>query len=136
MELLAWSKGLGTCFVSFHEQKDNDRAKAMLERVGLAHRMNHLANEMSGGEQQRVAIARAMVNEPSFLLADEPTGNVDSQNSSSLMDLFLQLNVEGTTIILITHDMGIASLASRQIVLKDGFVESDSSQNRKSRTFS
>ena len=105
------------------------RAKAMLERVGLAHRMNHLANEMSGGEQQRVAIARAMVNEPSFLLADEPTGNVDSQNSSSLMDLFLELNLEGTTIILITHDMGIASLASRQIVLKDGFVESDSSQN-------
>lgn len=104
------------------------RAKAMLERVGLGHRMNHLANEMSGGEQQRVAIARAMVNEPSFLLADEPTGNVDSQNSSSLMDLFFELNVEGTTIILITHDMGIASLTSRQIVLKDGFVESDSSK--------
>ena len=102
------------------------RAKAMLERVGMAHRMNHLPNELSGGEQQRVAIARAMVNEPSFLLADEPTGNLDSYNSSSLMDLFLELNSDGTTMILITHDMDIASLAHRQVVLKDGYVESDS----------
>ena len=103
-----------------------DRAKSMLERVGLGHRMEHLPNEMSGGEQQRVAIARALVHNPAFILADEPTGNVDSRTSASLMELFVELNYEGTTVILITHDTKIAEISSRQITLNDGRIEADS----------
>lgn len=102
------------------------RAKEILDRVGLAHRINHLPNEMSGGEQQRVAIARALVNEPAFVLADEPTGNVDSKTSTSLMELMVGLNAEGTTLILITHDPAIAAQSSRQITLSDGRIVADS----------
>jgi putative ABC transport system ATP-binding protein len=102
------------------------RSKAMLDRVGLAHRMDHLPNEMSGGEQQRVAIARALVHEPAFILADEPTGNVDSRTSASLMELIVSLNNEGVTVILITHDPAVALQASRQVTLNDGRIESDS----------
>lgn len=100
-----------------------ERAKAMLDRVGLAHRMEHRPNEMSGGEQQRVAIARALVHDPAFVLADEPSGNLDSQNTSAVMDLFVQLNQEGTTVILITHDLEVAQISTRQVTLKDGRVE-------------
>lgn len=103
------------------------RAEAMLERVGLAHRMGHLPNEMSGGEQQRVAIARALVHDPSFVLADEPTGNLDSQNTASLMELFVSLNDEGSTVILITHDPEVAEMCARQVTLRDGRIETDSS---------
>ena len=103
-----------------------DRAKSMLERIGLGHRMEHLPNEMSGGEQQRVAIARALVHNPAFILADEPTGNLDSRTSASLMELFVELNYEGTTVILITHDTKIAEMSSRQITLSDGRIEADS----------
>lgn len=103
-----------------------ERATAMLERVGLSHRLGHLPNEMSGGEQQRVAIARALVHKPSFVLADEPTGNVDSKNTDALMELFTGLNEEGATVILITHDLEVAAMSNRQITLKDGYVESDS----------
>ena len=102
-----------------------DRAKSILERVGLGHRMEHLPNEMSGGEQQRVAIARALVHNPAFVLADEPTGNLDSRTTASLMELFVELNYEGTTIILITHDTKIAEMSSRQITLNDGRIEAD-----------
>jgi putative ABC transport system ATP-binding protein len=102
------------------------RAMNMLERVGLSHRIKHLPNELSGGEQQRVAIARALVHEPSFVLADEPTGNLDSKNTDSLMELLATLNSEGTTVILITHDPEVAAMSKRQIVLKDGRVEGDS----------
>ena len=103
-----------------------DRAKSMLERIGLGHRMEHLPNEMSGGEQQRVAIARALVHNPAFILADEPTGNLDSRTTASLMELFVELNYEGTTVILITHDTKIAEMSSRQITLNDGRIETDS----------
>ena len=103
------------------------RAKAMLERVGLSHRLAHLPNEMSGGEQQRVAIARALVHDPSFILADEPTGNLDSQNTASLMELMVSLNHDGATVILITHDPEVAEMCARQITLKDGRIEFDSS---------
>ena len=103
-----------------------DRAKSMLERVGLGHRMKHLPNEMSGGEQQRVAIARALVHNPAFVLADEPTGNLDSRTTASLMELFVELNYGGTTVILITHDTKIAEVSSRQITLNDGRIEADS----------
>lgn len=109
---------------SVKERKE--RSEAMLERVGLSHRLKHYPNELSGGEQQRVAIARALVHEPAFVLADEPTGNVDSKTTDSLMELLTGLNDEGTTLILITHDLEIAKMAGRQIILKDGRIESDS----------
>lgn len=100
----------------------------MLGRVGLGHRVNHLPNELSGGEQQRVAVARALVHNPSFVLADEPTGNLDSENTASLMELFTKLNEEGTTVILITHDLEVAESAQRKITLRDGRVNSDLSR--------
>ena len=103
-----------------------NRAKAMLERVGLSHRIHHLPNELSGGEQQRVAIARALVHDPSFVLADEPTGNVDSRNTASLMELLASLNHEGTTVILVTHDLEVAAISTRQVTLRDGRIETDS----------
>ena len=102
------------------------RAEAMLERVGLSHRIHHRPNELSGGEQQRVAIARALVHDPSFILADEPTGNVDSRNTASLMELLASLNNEGTTLILITHDLEVAEMSTRQVTLKDGRIETNS----------
>ena len=110
--------------VPVRERKE--RSEIMLERVGLSHRLKHYPNELSGGEQQRVAIARALVHEPAFVLADEPTGNVDSKTTDSLMELLTGLNDEGTTLILITHDLEIAKMAGRQIILKDGRIESDS----------
>ena len=110
--------------VSVRERKE--RSETMLERVGLSHRLKHYPNELSGGEQQRVAIARALVHEPAFVLADEPTGNVDSKTTDSLMELLTGLNNEGTTLILITHDLEIAKMAGRQIILKDGRIDSDS----------
>ena len=93
--------------------------------MGLAHRMKHLPNEMSGGEQQRVAIARALVHDPSFVLADEPTGNVDSKATGTLMNLFTLLNKEGTTVILITHDHEVGTMCSRQISLNDGRIANE-----------
>jgi putative ABC transport system ATP-binding protein len=103
-----------------------ERAEVMLERVGLSDRMHHLPKELSGGEQQRVAIARALVHEPSFVLADEPTGSVDSRNTASLLELLVSLNDEGTTVILVTHDLEVAAMTGRQVALKDGRVEADS----------
>ena len=101
-------------------------AEQILDRVGLKHRAKHLSNEMSGGEQQRVAIARALVHNPAFVLADEPTGNLDSNNTASIMELFKSLNDEGTTVILITHDLDIAAMCNRQVNLQDGKIQTDS----------
>jgi len=115
----------GLLYAGVSKAQRMSKASEMLERVGLAHRISHTPNEMSGGEQQRVAIARALVNEPAFLLADEPTGNLDSRNTDSIMKLLRNLNHEGTTVILITHDLDVAKMAKRQVVLKDGCVESD-----------
>ncbi len=100
-------------------------AQSALERVGLGDRMEHRPNELSGGQRQRVAIARALVNSPSILLADEPTGNLDSVTSAEILDLFEQLHGEGQTIILVTHEHDIAAHTRRQVHLKDGLVESD-----------
>jgi putative ABC transport system ATP-binding protein len=100
------------------------RAAAMLERVGLAHRMDHRPNQMSGGEQQRVAIARALVTGPSVLLADEPTGNLDSTTGQSVLALLESLNDEGVAIVLVTHDREVAARAHRQIVMRDGLIVS------------
>jgi putative ABC transport system ATP-binding protein len=101
------------------------QAEDALTRVGLADRMAHKPNELSGGQRQRVAIARALVNRPSILLADEPTGNLDSATSYEIMELFRALHREGQTIIVVTHEADIAKYALRQIHLKDGRVESD-----------
>jgi len=102
-----------------------ERAAQALERVGLADRMHHKPNELSGGQRQRVAIARALVNTPSILLADEPTGNLDSATSGEIMQVFEQLHAQGQTILLITHEHDIAAHADRQIHLLDGRVERD-----------
>ena len=101
------------------------RAEEKLALVGLADRMGHKPPEISGGQRQRVAIARALINDPEILLADEPTGNLDSETSSDIMGVIAQLNREGQTIILVTHEHDIAEYASRQVHLKDGMVESD-----------
>ena len=101
------------------------RASAALGRVGLGNRMDHRPNELSGGQRQRVAIARALVNEPSILLADEPTGNLDSTTSEEIMQVFSELHRQGQTIIMVTHEADIAAHAERTVVLRDGRVETD-----------
>ncbi len=104
------------------------KATRALERVGLADRTHHKPNELSGGQRQRVAIARALVNEPSILLADEPTGNLDSATSAEIMDVFGELHTQGQTIVMVTHEADIAARASRVITLLDGLVHSDTLQ--------
>ena len=101
------------------------RAKEALDSVGLADRMAHHPNELSGGERQRVAIARALVNRPSLLLADEPTGNLDSQTSREIMDIFVGLYERGETIITVTHERDVAAYSERLITLRDGKIETD-----------
>ncbi|MEM7048213.1 MAG: ABC transporter ATP-binding protein [Acidobacteriota bacterium] len=101
------------------------RARSALERVGLEDRMDHQPNELSGGQRQRVAIARALVNDPSILLADEPTGNLDTRTSDEIMELFDALHGSGNTVILVTHEDDIAAHAHRRVVLRDGKVLSD-----------
>lgn len=106
-------------------KKSEARLKAggLLEKVGLAHRLNHRPGEMSGGEQQRCAIARALMNQPRLLLADEPTGNLDSVTGKGILDLFVQLRQETeTTIIMVTHDRNVAALADRVVELRDGVI--------------
>lgn len=98
------------------------RAKIMLEKVGLAKQMYNKPNEMSGGQRQRVAIARALINEPSIILADEPTGNLDTKTSIEVMEFFRELHEAGNTIILVTHELDIAEYAQKTIVLKDGEI--------------
>ena len=101
------------------------RAAQALARVGLADRMDHKPNELSGGQRQRVAIARALVNEPSILLADEPTGNLDSATSTEIMGVFAELHRQGQTVVMVTHEQDIAAHAERVITLRDGLVATD-----------
>ena len=102
-----------------------DRAAHTLQRVGLGDRMDHRPNELSGGQRQRVAIARALVNEPSILLADEPTGNLDSTTGLEIMALFRELHDSGQTVVMVTHEQDIAAHAARVITLRDGVVATD-----------
>jgi putative ABC transport system ATP-binding protein len=101
------------------------KALDLLERVGLQDRANHFASELSGGQQQRVAIARALVNDPPLILADEPTGNLDSASSAEVMEILTQLHKEGRTIVLVSHDDAVASYADREMTLHDGKIRSD-----------
>jgi len=105
------------------EQKE--RAQKSLELVGLATRADHKPNQLSGGQQQRVAIARALVNQPALLLADEPTGNLDSQTSIEIMGVFQKLNDQGITIVMVTHELDIARYTKRNVILRDGKILSD-----------
>ena len=104
---------------------ENERARQSLERVGLGDRVHHKPTQLSGGQQQRVAIARALVGEPELLLADEPTGALDSKTSTSVMELLVQLNRQGITIVLITHDKEVADYADRVITMRDGKIVED-----------
>jgi len=104
------------------------RAERALSRVGLADRMHHKPNELSGGQRQRVAIARALVNEPSILLADEPTGNLDSGTSAEIMQVFADLHGQGQTVVMVTHEADIAAHAARVVTLRDGLVAADQRQ--------
>lgn len=107
------------------KQERREKALKALERVGLSERVNHRPNEISGGQKQRVAIARSLVNNPAIILADEPTGNLDSKSSNEIMDIFTELNNEGVTIILVTHEPDIAEYAKRVVTFKDGIIISD-----------
>ena len=110
---------------SKNKSRTNERAKEILENVGLGHRLNYFTNQISGGEKQRVAIARALVNNPSVLFADEPTGNLDSKSGIQIMEILQKLNDLGNTIILVTHETYTAEHAKRIIKVRDGEIESD-----------
>jgi len=112
-------------YAGIKKEEREEMAKEVLENVGLSDRVTHKPNELSGGQRQRVAIARALVNNPSIILADEPTGNLDSKTSVEIMKLFQEIHKKGNTIILVTHEEDIAAYAERIIRLKDGVIESD-----------
>lgn len=109
----------------FSRRKVMEKTRALLERVGLAHRQNHRPHELSGGEMQRVAIARALINSPRLLLADEPTGNLDTASGESILELFQQLHRDGLTVLVVTHNSGLAAAAPRQLTLRDGRLVQD-----------
>lgn len=117
-------------YAGYSKKEREERACRALEKVELSQRMKHLPNELSGGQKQRVAIARAIVNEPKIILADEPTGALDSHTSVAIMNQFTQLNKEGTTVILVTHEQEVADYAKRIITVRDGMILSDEERGR------
>jgi putative ABC transport system ATP-binding protein len=112
-------------YAGYEKSERNEKAKEVLKKVGLEDRMDHLPNQLSGGQRQRVAVARAMVNNPSIILADEPTGNLDSKTSKDIMRLFEEIHQLGNTLIVVTHEEEVASHAHRILRLKDGVIASD-----------
>ncbi len=116
----------GLLYTGTPQRERRERSVVALERVGLGHRLTHVPTQLSGGERQRVAVARALVHEPAFVLADEPTGNLDSRSTGAVMDLVRGLHEEGTTIVVITHDTEIAASLPRQVSGLDGRIEYDS----------
>ena len=117
-------------YAGVKHQERIDRAKKALELVGLGERLHHFPSQLSGGQQQRVAIARALVTNPSLILADEPTGNLDSKSGEEIIEFFENLNKKGNTIVLVTHELEIAQRAKRTVLIKDGVIVSDT-KNRK-----
>jgi len=116
-------------YAGVSKKERTERARHVLDMVNLSDRSHHKPNELSGGQNQRVAIARALVNNPSLILADEPTGNLDSKTSGEIMDIFGQIHTSGNTVVLVTHEEDIAAHAKRIIRLRDGVIESDASAN-------
>jgi putative ABC transport system ATP-binding protein len=115
----------GLLYLGIPRRERQVRSRAALERVGLGHRLTHAPSQLSGGERQRVAIARAVVGAPPLLLADEPTGNLDSRSGERVVELLHELNASGTTIVVITHDRALAARLPRQVAIKDGRIVSD-----------
>lgn len=124
--LTAWENvALPLIYAGIGKKEREERAREILKKVGLADRAHHKPNELSGGQSQRVAIARALVNNPSLMLADEPTGNLDTKTSIEIMELFGQIQEQGNTVVLVTHEEDIANYTQRIIRVRDGIVESD-----------
>lgn len=124
--LTAWENvALPLIYAGANRKDREERARAMLDKVGLSERAHHKPNELSGGQSQRVAIARALINNPSLLLADEPTGNLDTKTSVEIMELFGQIHANGNTVVLVTHEEDIANHTHRIIRIRDGVVETD-----------
>ncbi|WP_276132638.1 ABC transporter ATP-binding protein [Polluticoccus soli] len=124
--LTAWENvALPLIYAGVGKKEREDRAREMLNKVGLAERAHHKPNELSGGQSQRVAIARALINNPSLILADEPTGNLDTKTSVEIMELFSQIQSSGNTVVLVTHEEDIANYTHRIVRIRDGVVESD-----------
>jgi putative ABC transport system ATP-binding protein len=109
----------------FHSVPDEAEAQAVLERVGLGHRLTHRPSQLSGGEQQRVCIARALVNEPAVIFADEPTGNLDEQSAAMVLELFGEIRAQGCTVVMVTHNPEVGKLGDRLVLVRDGRVVSD-----------